>query len=97
MLQGMVEGESNNRDHLLPCVLGMSSGIDVKASLTRLMSHKLSIGFTDGSAISDSTRRSYTTKDMSNSFLEILKDLFDTDRALVLPDIASKELSLVFH
>ena len=32
-LQGMVKGESNDRDHLLPCIKVTTSGVDVKASL----------------------------------------------------------------
>jgi hypothetical protein len=91
-LQGTVKGESNDRDHLLPCVLVTLSGVDVKASLARLMTHKTSIDFIDGPAISDKKGRSYSTKDMTDSFLEVLEDLFETDRHLFPPDITSKEI-----
>jgi hypothetical protein len=91
-LQGTVKGETNDRDHLLPCAPVTDSGVDVKASLQRLMTHKASLGFTDGPAISDSRGRSFSSKDMSASFLEILEDLFDSERHLFPPDITSKEL-----
>jgi hypothetical protein len=91
-LQGTVKGESNDRDHLLPCVKVTKSGIDVKASLARLMAHKTSIDAIDGPAISDEKGRSYSTKDMTDSFQEILEDLFDTERHLFPPDITSKEV-----
>jgi hypothetical protein len=49
-------------------------------------------GFKDGPAISDLSGRSYTTRDMSDSLLEILEDLFDTDKTLFPPDITSVEI-----
>jgi hypothetical protein len=91
-LQGTVKGESNDRDHLLPCVKMTTSGVDVKASLARLMTHKTSLDVIDGPAISDEKGRSYTTKDMTDSFQEILEDLFDTERHFFPPDITSKDI-----
>jgi hypothetical protein len=52
-LQGAVKGESIDRDHLLPCVFVTLSGVNVKASLKRLMDLKAGQGFTNGPAISD--------------------------------------------
>jgi hypothetical protein len=91
-LQGTVKGESNDRDHLLPCTKVTTSGVDVKASLARLMVYKTSINSIDGPAISDDKGRSYSTKDMTDSFQEILEDLFDTERHFFPPDITSKEI-----
>jgi hypothetical protein len=91
-LQGTVKGEANDRDHLLPCVLTTTSGVDVKASVARLMSHKSGLGFVDGPAISDSNGQAFATRDMSDSFVEILEDLFDSDRVLFPPDIMSKDI-----
>jgi hypothetical protein len=90
-LQGTIKGESNDRDHLLPCVLETSSGVKVRESLERLMAYKATIGFKDGPAISDIKGRSFSTRDMSDSFLEVLEDIFDTDKGLFPPDISSKE------
>jgi hypothetical protein len=87
-----VKGEPNDRDHLLLCVLVTSSGVDVKASLKRLIDHKASIGFIDGPAISDETGRAFSTKDMLDSLVEIVEDIFDSDRGLFPPDIVSKEI-----
>jgi hypothetical protein len=91
-LQGTVKGESNDRDHLLPSVPVTSSGVKVKESLERLISLKARRGFIDGPAISDMAGRAFTTRDMSDSLLEILEDLFETDRALFPPDITTKEI-----
>jgi hypothetical protein len=91
-LQGTVKGESNDRDHLLPCAPLTDSGVDVRSSLERLMSHKASIGFKDGPAILDAKGRAFCSKDMSDSFLEVLEDIFDTDRGLFPADITSKDL-----
>jgi hypothetical protein len=90
-LQGTIKGETNDRDHLLPCVLTTSSGVDVKASLERLMSLKATKGFTDGPAISDLDGRVFSTRDLTESFLEILEELFESDRGLFPADVVSKE------
>jgi hypothetical protein len=34
----------------------------------------------------------YSTRDMSESLIKVLEDLFDTDRALPPPDITSQEI-----
>jgi hypothetical protein len=91
-LQGTIKAETNDRDHLLPSVPVTSSGVEVKASLERLMALKRQKGFVDGPAISDDTGRVYLTKDMTDSLLEILEDLFESDRGLFPPDITSKEI-----
>jgi hypothetical protein len=88
----MVKGESTDRDPLLPCALITLSGVDIKASIQRLMTHKTGLGFADGTAISDLVGRAYTMKDMLDLFLEVSEDLFDTDQVLFPPDIMLKEL-----
>jgi hypothetical protein len=90
-LQGTIKGETNDRDHLLPSVPVTSSGVDVKSSLERLMALKGRKGFRDGPAISDVAGRAYSTKDMTDSLVEILETLFETERALFPADIESKE------
>jgi hypothetical protein len=67
-LQGTIKGETNDRDHLLPCVLTTSLGVDVKASLERLVLLKATNGFTDGPAISDLAGHIFSTKDMTGFF-----------------------------
>jgi hypothetical protein len=91
-LQGTIKGESNDRDHLLPCVPVTSSGVDVKVSLERLMALKARKGFLDGPAISDLDGRVYSTRDMSDSLAEVIEDLFETDRSLFPADILTKEV-----
>ena len=91
-LQGRVKGETNDRDHLLPCVPITSSGVDVKASLVRLIALKAKHGFVDSPAISDMDGRAFSTRDMSDLLVEILEDVFDSDRALFPLDIVSKEI-----
>jgi hypothetical protein len=90
-LQGTIKGETNDRDHLLPCVPVTSSGVGLKSSLERLMAFKSRKGFLDGPAISDEAGRSYSTKDMTASLLETLEDLFESDRGLFPADVTSKE------
>jgi hypothetical protein len=46
----------------------------------------------DGPAIADLGGRAYSTRDMSDSLIEILEDLFDSERALFPADITSKEI-----
>jgi hypothetical protein len=64
----------------------------VKASLERLMALKATKGFTDGPAISDLAGRALSTRDLTDSFLEVLEDLFDSDRGLFPTDVVSKEV-----
>jgi hypothetical protein len=91
-LQGTIKGETNDRDHLLPFVPVTSSGVDVKSSLERLLALKSRKGLVDGPAISDEAGRAYSTKDMTDSLLEILEDLFESDRGMFPADIVSKEI-----
>ena len=58
--------------------------------LARQMSFKTSMNVINGPAISDEKGRSYSTRDMTDSFVEILEDLFDPERQLFPPDIASR-------
>jgi hypothetical protein len=90
-IQGQVKGETGDRDHLLPSVPVTSSGIDIRSSLKRLMDLKAQKGFVDGPAISDIHGDVFTTRDMSESLVEILEDLFDTHRELFPLDITSRE------
>jgi hypothetical protein len=88
-LQGRVKGETNDRDHLLPCIQTTSSGVKVRDSLDRLMKLKAATGLLDGPAISDQSGRGYSTRDMTDSLVEILEDLFVSDRSLFPADINS--------
>jgi hypothetical protein len=56
------------------------------------MLHKSSIDLINGPAILDEKGRSHSTKDMIDLFLEVLEDLFDTDRHFFPPDITTKEI-----
>jgi hypothetical protein len=90
-LLGKIKGESGDRAHLLPCVPVTSSGIDVKASLLRLMEFKRNQGYTDGPAISDVNDRVLSHRALNDSLLEVLKDLFDSHRKLFPASILDKE------
>jgi hypothetical protein len=54
------------------------SGIDVKASLTRLIEFKRSQGREDGPAISDLNGRVLSHRALNNLLLETLEELFGT-------------------
>ena len=56
------------------------------------MELKAQRGLVDGPGISDLNGKAYSTRDMSSSLIEILEDLFDTNRAFFPLDITSKEL-----
>ena len=91
-LQGQVKGETGDRDHLLPCVVKTLSGIDVRASLNRLMLLKLAKGFMDGPAVSVLNVKAFATRDMSDSLSEIVDDLFDSHRQLFPVNILTKDM-----
>ena len=90
-LQGTIKGETNNWDHLVPCVPTTSLGVAVKSSLERLLALTATKGFMDGSVILDLAGWAYSTKGMSDSLLEMLEDLSEMDRGLFPADIVSKE------
>jgi hypothetical protein len=91
-LLGKIKGESDDRDHLLPCVPITSSGIDVRSSVSRLMEFKQSRGHTDGPAISDLNGRVFSHRVMNDALLELLEELFDSHRDLFPPSIGSKDM-----
>jgi hypothetical protein len=64
MVQDTMKEETNDRDHMLPCVPETSSGVDVKTSFERLVELKSTKGFTDGSGILDVADWAYSAKDM---------------------------------
>jgi hypothetical protein len=89
-LLGKIKGESGYRAHLLPCVPVTSSGIDVKASLTRLIKFKKLQGHEDGPAISDLNGRVLSHRALNDSLLETLEELFGTHQELFpasIPDV----------
>jgi hypothetical protein len=86
-LQGRVKGETNDRDHLLPCVETTSPGVQVQDSINRLMKAKAATGLLDGPAISDHAGKSYSTRDMTDSLIEILEDLYESERSLFPADV----------
>jgi hypothetical protein len=91
-LLGKIKGESDDRDHLLPCVPVTSSGVDVKASVEKLLEFKRSRGYTSGPAISDIDGRVFSHRVMNDALLELLEELFDSQRELFPPSISSKEI-----
>jgi hypothetical protein len=90
-LLGKIKGETADRDHLLPCVPVTSSGIDVKASVSRLIEFKRSRGLVDGPAISDVVGHVLSHQALNGLLLEILEELFDYHRELFPPSIPNKE------
>jgi hypothetical protein len=90
-LLGKIKGEAGDRAHLLPSVPKTSSGIQVREKLKRLLAFKKSIGQVTGPAISDITGKIYSSRSLNDAFLEILEDLFDTNRELFPSSIEDKE------
>jgi hypothetical protein len=91
-LLGKIKGESDDRDHLLPCVPMTSSGVDVRTSVARLMEFKQAPGHVSGPAISDINGRVFLQRVMNDALLEVLEELFESHRELFPPSISSKEI-----
>jgi hypothetical protein len=91
-LLGKIKGESGDRAHLLPTVPVTSSGINVRASVRRLMEFKRSQGSIDGPAISDLRGNILSHRSMNDSLLEVLEELFDTHRELFPASVVDKEV-----
>jgi hypothetical protein len=88
-LRGKIKGEHSQREHLLPCAPITSSGIDIKASINRLIMLKESQGRVSGPAISDETGVIFSSRAMDDALHEVLEDLFATKRNLFPPTIES--------
>jgi hypothetical protein len=91
LLGKIKQGESGDRAHLIPCVHVTSSGIDVKASVERLMTFKSSQGLRTGPAISNLRGRILSHRSLNDSLLEILEELFDSHRELFPASITERE------
>jgi hypothetical protein len=91
-LLGKIKGETGDRAHLLPSVPVTSSGIQVEASLKRLMDFKSRKGFKTGPAISDLQGRVFEPRAMNDALLEVMEDIFDNHRDLFPPTITSREM-----
>ena len=90
-LLGKIKGESGDRAHLLPCVPKTSSGIKVREKLKRLLDFKKNIGHVTGPAISDIKGKIFSSRSLNDAFLEVLEDLFETNRELFPSSIEDKE------
>jgi hypothetical protein len=91
-LLGKIKGELGDRAHLIPCIHTTSSGIDVKASVERLMTFKASQGLRTGPAILDLRGHILSHRSLNDSLLETLEDLFDSHRELFPASITDKEM-----
>jgi hypothetical protein len=90
-LLGKIKGETDDRDHLLPCVPITSSGINVRETVSRLIEFKRSRGIIDGPAISDVAGDVLSHQALNDSLLEVLEELFDSHRELFPPSVPDKE------
>jgi hypothetical protein len=91
-LLGKIKGETGDRAHLLPSVPVTSSGIQVEASVKRLIDFKARKGFKTGPAISDLQGRVFEPKALNDALLDIMEDLFDDHRDLFPASITSREM-----
>ena len=90
-LLGRVKGERDERWHTLPCVDCTSSGIEVRASVARLMNLKLSQGFERGPAISDVYGDVFPSKILDEMLLELLEEIFKEDKRIFPENIKSDD------
>jgi hypothetical protein len=90
-LKGQVKGESHTCHHLLHCVNVTDSGIKVRSWVRRLVAIHLLRGWVEGPAFVDavSGSQSSSTMDMNNLFIELLVDLYKSQRPLFGVDVYS--------
>jgi hypothetical protein len=81
-LRGKVKGEHNEREHQLPCCPITSSGVDVRASIDRLITLKRTQGIKAGPVISDEGGAILPARAMDDALHEVLEDLFVNKRRL---------------
>jgi hypothetical protein len=74
-LRGEIKGEHNQREHLLPCSPTTGSGIDVKASINRLITLKEAQGRKSGPTISDEAGVIFSARAMDDALHEVLEHL----------------------
>jgi hypothetical protein len=67
------------------------SGVEVRASVQRLIEFKHSHGLVDGPAISDDAGHVFSHRALNDFLLEVLKELFDTHRESLPSSILDKE------
>jgi hypothetical protein len=90
-LLGKIKGEQYDRCHLIPCSNVTSSGIDIKASIERLLAYKETKKVVDGPAMTDDKGVPHTCRDVDDMLHEVLEDIFDSDRDLFPPAIKDVE------
>ena len=90
-LRGQVKGEHGVRCHILPCLNITSSGINVRASVRRLIKLKGKQGFRNGPAVFDLKGVVLSSYTLDDSLNEILSDLFNSKRYLFPEKIKRQE------
>ena len=91
VLVGKLKGENAVREHLIPCSRTTNSGINVEYTLFRLIQEKEKHGLVSGPAISNKKGFLLSSRDIDNLFHELLFDIFETNRKLFPPTIATNE------
>lgn len=86
-LLGRVKGEHRSRQHLLPCVAGTDSGIQVKVWIQRILAFHSFSGITNGPAFINTDGIQSSTREMNDLFQEVLIQIFDEDPRLYKSDI----------
>jgi hypothetical protein len=89
-LMGQVKGEHPSRQHLLPCVSEIDSGIQVKVWLKRILAVHAMEGRTQGPAFLNEQRIQSTTAEMNDAFHELMVELYDARRELFDIDVKTE-------
>ena len=90
-LLGRFKGEHQESQHLIPCVNTTKSGIEVRATLRKLIQEKRDLGFIDGPAISNFQGKLMTSKDLDEMLVESLTVIYLQDPSLFPGDFISQE------
>jgi len=91
-LLGKVKGESQDRAHLIPCVIKTKSNIEIRTILKRLIEVKRDLGFSQGPAISDIHGNLLSTTILNERLQDLLSNIFDEQSSLFPGNMTSKEL-----
>ena len=96
-LFGKLKGEDGARQHLIPCINFTKSGINVKYTLSRLISLKEKAGLKSGPAISDTKGFLLDSRTLDGMLHDILLELFQENKDLFPPIIESGDNIMEFY
>jgi hypothetical protein len=90
-LLGKIEGEHQDRCHLLPCTCITQSGIRVKEWVKALIQEEKTQGHVDGPLFTDRDTVIMSTHALDDMLTELLEEIYDTNLRLLPMSVTSRE------